>query len=219
MPSHNPLRSCACDVNTTRLKHLTLWGWGWEGILFFKPNTQVLLDAQKTRPREKRRLIVLRQWVKNSEVKNSEASFVGITDRGRKRTEKTITLVFLTTIAFLNKWNSALWSTVWSSTKHWMSSQPSYVLPVLVVSHLFACKMLWDIKNRKGAIENPVLFSHTLVDFQGQNVALGCTHAALAVAIGSFLHISAGITWALMLSDCSNDSGWGGREENALALE
>lgn len=65
----------------------------------------------------------------------------------------------------------------------------------------------------KGAIQNTTLFSHILVNFQNQNTALGCTHAALAVAIGSFLPISAGITWTFMLSnrsDTGDDEGGGG---------
>lgn len=51
------------------------------------------------------------------------------------------------------------------------------------------------------------LFSHILVNFQNQNAAPGYTHAALDVAVGSFLHVSAKITWALKLSNCSNIGG------------
>lgn len=61
----------------------------------------------------------------------------------------------------------------------------------------------------KGAIQNTILFSHILVNFQNQNTALGCTHADLAVAIGSFLPISAGITWTFMLSNCPDTGGEG----------
>lgn len=66
-----------------------------------------MLDAQKKRWREKKKLIVLRQWVKNSKVKNSMASFMGVRDRGRRRKEKTVTSVFLATISFINKSSSA----------------------------------------------------------------------------------------------------------------
>lgn len=59
----------------------------------------------------------------------------------------------------------------------------------------------------KGAIENTILFSHILVNFQNQNTALGCTHAALAVAIGSFLPKFAGTTWTFMLLNFSDTGG------------
>lgn len=54
------------------------------------------------------------------------------------------------------------------------------------------------------AIQNTIPFSHILVNFQNQNTALGCTHAALAVAIASFLPMPAEITWTFMLSNCSD---------------
>lgn len=59
----------------------------------------------------------------------------------------------------------------------------------------------------KGAIQNTILFSHILVNLQNQNTALGCIHAALAVAIGSFLPISAGIIWNFMLLNCPDTGG------------
>ncbi|EOB04049.1 hypothetical protein Anapl_04642 [Anas platyrhynchos] len=54
------------------------------------------------------------------------------------------------------------------------------------------------------------------VNIQSQNKALECTSAALAVATGSFLHVSVERTQALKPSNCSNIVGKSALKEKAL---
>lgn len=171
--------------------------------MFFKTSTQVLLNAQNTRPKGKEVNTVKTVDQKNSQ--NFGGIFYACKRQGEKGSRKNITSVFLAIIAFFNEIKLCSLECFVCPDKHLMPSQPSFMLCVLAVSHLHPCKVLWAVTSMKGAIKNTILFSHILVNFQ--NTALGCTHAALAVAIGSFLPKFAGITWTFMLLNFSDTGG------------